>query len=100
MPMESKSRSEGNTGVVLTATETPDPSNITELAESRPPGASAIPASADDYRPLTTILDPNTGFIMGDMSQDIAGDDFFHNQYQGMGDWLFKDLDWSGDITW
>jgi hypothetical protein len=27
-------------------------------------------------------------------------DEFFHNQYQGMGDWLFKDMEWTGEITW
>lgn len=100
MPMETTSRNEERSGVGLPAAGTPDPSNISEQTESRAPDATTISASTDDYRPLTTILDPNTGFAMGDMSQDIASDDFFHNQYQGMGDWLFKDLDWSGDITW
>jgi hypothetical protein len=55
--------------------------------------------TSDEYRPLTTILEPNVGFTMGDMSQNISGD-FFHNQYQGMGDWLFKDLEWNGEIAW
>ncbi|KAJ5625714.1 hypothetical protein N7510_002023 [Penicillium lagena] len=100
MPMETTGRNEESTGVVLHAARTPDQCNNSEMTESRPPDATTIPAATDDYRPLTTILDPNTGFAMGDMSQDIASDDFFHNQYQGMGDWLFKDLDWSGDITW
>jgi hypothetical protein len=36
---------------------------------------------------------------MGGMPQSI-GNDFFHNQYQGMGDWLFKDLNWTGDSHW
>jgi hypothetical protein len=67
---------------------------IDHLAESRVP--RDIPS---EYRPLTTVLGPNTGFVMGDMPQDMTGD-FFHNQYQGMGDWLFKDLDWNGEITW
>ncbi|KAJ6072072.1 hypothetical protein N7499_010086 [Penicillium canescens] len=67
---------------------------IDHLAESRVPGD--IPS---EYRPLTTVLDPNTGFVMGDMPQHMTGD-FFHDQYQGMGDWLFKDLDWNGEITW
>jgi hypothetical protein len=67
---------------------------IDHLAESRVPGD--IPS---EYRPLTTVLDPNAGFVMGDMPQGMTGD-FFHDQYQGMGDWLFKDLDWNGEITW
>ena len=67
---------------------------IDHLTESRAPGG--IPS---EYRPLTTVLDPNAGFVMGDMPQDMTGD-FFHDQYQGMGDWLFKDLDWNGEITW
>ncbi|KAJ5360854.1 Transcription factor [Penicillium concentricum] len=62
-------------------------------AESRAPDA----ISSDEYRPLTTILDRNEGLAMGDMSQDITGD--FFNQYQGMGDWLFKDLEWNGEIA-
>lgn len=67
---------------------------IDPLAESRPP--DDMPA---EYRPLTTVLDSNTGFAMGDMPHDMTSS-FFHNQYQGMGDWLFKDLDWNGEITW
>ncbi|KAJ5692909.1 hypothetical protein N7462_002332 [Penicillium macrosclerotiorum] len=55
-------------------------------------------SSADEYRPLTTILDPHMGFNMGDMTQGFT-DDFFHNQYQGMGDWLFKDLDCNGEFS-
>ncbi|KAJ5135245.1 uncharacterized protein N7515_004523 [Penicillium bovifimosum] len=68
---------------------------IESWTESRAP--DAIPS--DEYRPLTTILEPNAGFAMGDMSQDVPGD-FFHNQYQGMGDWLFKDLEWNGEVAW
>ncbi|CAI7610220.1 unnamed protein product [Penicillium pancosmium] len=56
-------------------------------------------STTEEYRPLTTILDPHTGLVMGGMTQSI-GDDFFHNQYQGMGDWLFKDLNWAGDTPW
>ncbi|KAJ5103550.1 hypothetical protein N7532_004079 [Penicillium argentinense] len=67
------------------------------FTESQVP--NAVASSADEYRPLTTILDPHVGFSMGGMARDI-GDDLFHNQYQGMGDWLFKDLDWNGDATW
>ncbi|OQD89934.1 hypothetical protein PENANT_c002G00362 [Penicillium antarcticum] len=67
---------------------------IDHLAESR--AAGDIPS---EYRPLTTVLDPNTGFTMGGMPQDMNSD-FFHNQYPGMGDWLFKDLDWNGEMTW
>lgn len=55
--------------------------------------------STEEYRPLTTILDPHLGFAMDDMTQGMA-DEFFHNQYQGMGDWLFKDMEWTGEITW
>lgn len=67
-----------------------------DVPECRLPNANASP---DDYRPLTTILDPHMGFTMGDVTRNLAGD-FFHNQYQGMGDWLFKDLDWNGDVAW
>lgn len=63
--------------------------------ESRGPETT----SSDEYRPLTTILDRNEGFDMGDVSQDLTGN-FSHNQYQGMGDWLFKDLEWNGEFTW
>lgn len=69
---------------------------LSDFTESRPPDAIS---SAGDYRPLTTILDPHMGFAMGDTTQDMA-DDFFHNQYQGMGDWLFKDLNWNGEVSW
>lgn len=75
--------------------ETADVS-LDEFPESR--SADVVP-STEDYRPLTTILDPHMGFTMGDMTQDMP-DGFFHNQYQGMGDWLFKDLEWTGDIQW
>lgn len=70
------------------------PEVLGNWAESRAPDA----ISSDEYRPLTTILDRNEGLTMGDMSQDISGD--FFNQYQGMGDWLFKDLEWNGEISW
>ncbi|KAJ5511582.1 hypothetical protein N7453_003685 [Penicillium expansum] len=70
------------------------PEVLGDWAESRAPGA----ISSDEYRPLTTILDRNEDLSVGDMSQDIP-DDFF-NQYQGMGDWLFKDLEWNGEIAW
>lgn len=70
------------------------PEVLGNWAESRAPDA----ISSDEYRPLTTILDRNDGLIMGDMSQGIPGD--FFNQYQGMGDWLFKDLEWNGEIAW
>ncbi|KAJ6143919.1 hypothetical protein N7471_003372 [Penicillium samsonianum] len=70
------------------------PEVLGNWAESRAPDA----ISSDEYRPLTTILDRNEGLTMGDMSQDIP-DDFF-NQYQGMGYWLFKDLEWNGEIAW
>lgn len=56
-------------------------------------------STTEEYRPLTTVLDPHTGLVMGGMTQSI-GDDFYHNQYQGMGDWLFKDLNWAGDTPW
>lgn len=69
---------------------------LSDFTESRPPDAIS---SAGEYRPLTTILDPHMGFTMGDMTQEMA-DDFFHNQYQGMGDWLFKDLNWNGEVSW
>lgn len=62
------------------------------LAESRQPNAISL---GDEYRPLTTILDPHMGFTM-DMNRGMT-DDFFYNQYQGMGDWLFKDLDWNSE---
>ncbi|CAG7940161.1 unnamed protein product, partial [Penicillium nalgiovense] len=65
------------------------PEVLGNWTESRAPDA----ISSDEYRPLTTILDRNEGLTMGDMSQDISGD--FFNQYQGMGDWLFKDLEWN-----
>lgn len=70
------------------------PEVLGDWAESRAPDAK----SSDEYRPLTTILDRNEDLSVGDMSQDIP-DDFF-NQYQGMGDWLFKDLEWNGEIAW
>ncbi|KAJ5561509.1 hypothetical protein N7461_000270 [Penicillium sp. DV-2018c] len=63
--------------------------------ESRGPDA----VISDEYRPLTTILEPNAGLPMGNMPQDIPGDPS-HNQYQGMGYWLFKDLEWNGEIAW
>ncbi|KAJ5749259.1 uncharacterized protein N7511_010955 [Penicillium nucicola] len=63
---------------------------LSHLAECRTPG------DISEYRPLTTVLDPNAGFTMSGMPP-MTGD-FFH-QYQGMGDWLFKDLDWD-EITW
>lgn len=69
---------------------------LDEFPESRP--ADAVP-STEDYRPLTTILDPHMGLEMGDMTRCMP-DEFFHNQYKGMGDWLFKDLEWTGDIQW
>ncbi|KAJ5793925.1 Transcription factor [Penicillium paradoxum] len=68
---------------------------IENWTESRAPDA----ISSDDYRPLTTILDPNAGFTMGDIPHELSGNSF-HNQYQGMGDWLFKDLEWNGEISW
>ena len=70
------------------------PEVLGNWAESRTPDA----ISSDEYRPLTTILNRNEYITMGDMSQDIPGD--FFNQYQGMGDWLFKDLEWNGEIAW
>lgn len=66
------------------------------FTKSRPP--DIVPAT-EEYRPLNTILDPHMGFSMGNMSGGMP-DGFFHNQYQGMGDWLFEDLDWTGDIQW
>jgi hypothetical protein len=75
--------------------ETTDVS-LNGFPEFRPP--DTVP-STEEYRPLTTILDPHMGFTMGDMPQGVP-DEFFHNQYQGMGDWLFKDLEWTGDIQW
>lgn len=68
---------------------------LSAFTESRQLNAMPL---ADEYRPLTTILDPHVGFTMGDMNRGMT-DDFFHNQYQGMGDWLFKDLDWN-DEAW
>lgn len=76
-------------------TETADVS-LDEFSESRP--ADAVP-STEDYRPLTTILDHHMGFAMGDMTRGMP-DEFFHNQYEGMGDWLLKDMEWTGDIQW
>ena len=55
--------------------------------------------SEEEYRPLTTVLDPQMGFVMADMARN-DGSDFFHNQYQGMGDWLFRDLNWTGETPW
>lgn len=82
---------DGNTNRFMVAGT---PEVLGNWAESRAPHA----ISSDEYRPLTTILDRNEGLAMGDMSQDIPGD--FFNQYQGMGDWLFKDLEWNGEIAW
>lgn len=65
---------------------------LSAFTESPQPDAVS---SADEYRPLTTILDPHMGFTM-DMNRGMT-DDFFYNQYQGMGDWLFKDLDWNSE---
>jgi hypothetical protein len=70
------------------------PEVLGNWAESRAPDA----ISSDEYRPLTTILDRNEALTMGNLSQDVS-DDFF-NQYQGMGGWLFKDLEWNGEISW
>ena len=70
------------------------PEVLGNWAESRAPDA----ISSDEYRPLTTILESNEALSMGNMPQDISGD--FFNQYQGMGDWLFKDLEWNGEISW
>ena len=61
----------------------------------RPQGVDAL-SPAEEYRPLTSVLDPRVGFNMSDLSQGM-GEDFFHNQYRGMGDWLFNDLDWNVD---
>lgn len=69
---------------------------LEDAADGRFPNVNS---SADDYRPLTTILDPHMGFTMGDATRNLA-DDFFHNQYQGMGDWLFRDLDWDDEAAW
>ncbi|CAI7627314.1 unnamed protein product [Penicillium glandicola] len=69
------------------------PEELGNWAESRVPDA----ISSDEYRPLTTNLDRNEDLTMGYMSRDIPGD--FFNQYQGMGDWLFKDLEWNGEIA-
>lgn len=69
---------------------------LEEFPESRPQDAMS---STEEYRPLTTILDPHMGLAMGDMTRGMP-DEFFHNHYQGMGDWLFKDLEWTGDIQW
>lgn len=74
----------------------PADDSLNGFAETRAP---AIIPPADEYRPLTTVLDPHIGFATGDMTRSID-DNFFHNQYQGMGDWLFKDLDWTSEAPW
>lgn len=61
----------------------------------QPQAADAL-SPPEEYRPLTSVLDPRAGFNMADLSQGM-GEDFFHNQYRGMGDWLFNDLDWNVD---
>ncbi|KAJ5950258.1 uncharacterized protein N7479_008671 [Penicillium vulpinum] len=81
---------DGSTNRVMVAGT---PEVLGNWPESRVPDG----LSSDEYRPLTTILDRNEGLAMGDISQDIPGD--FFNQYQGMGDWLFKDLEWNGEIA-
>ena len=65
------------------------------FTESGPAGALS---SMDEYRPLTTILDSSVGFGTGEIVRSVSDDDFFHDEYQCMGDWLFKDLDWNGEI--
>ncbi|KAJ5266912.1 hypothetical protein N7478_009720 [Penicillium angulare] len=88
------SSSTGPTELVL-ASGSPD-ITFDAFAESRPADTSS---PHDEYRPLTTILDPSIGNATGSTRRALT-DDFFHNQYEGMGDWLFKDLDWSADIPW
>lgn len=92
-PSRHPPRTDSSTSV-LPAIGTPNVLN--SFPETRPPNTML---SADEYRPLTTILDPHMGFTMGDATPGMA-DDFFHNQYQGMGDWLFKELDWTGEAAW
>ncbi|KAJ5240066.1 hypothetical protein N7468_004685 [Penicillium chermesinum] len=74
--------------------------SLNNIPDSQPANAaSSAVSSADEYRPLTTILDPHIGFSMGNTS-GVMDSDFFHNQYQGMGDWLLRDLDWNTDVPW
>lgn len=74
--------------------------SLQTFTEYRPADTVASASSGtDQHRPLTTILDPHMGFTMADTGRSID-DQFFHNQYQGMGDWLLKDIDWNGDISW
>ncbi|KAJ5092907.1 hypothetical protein N7456_008768 [Penicillium angulare] len=89
--------SSGATGLaeLVSASENAD-ITFDALAESQP--ADTL-SPHNEYRPLTTILDPSVGNATGNPRRATT-DDFFHNQYEGMGDWLFKDLDWSADIPW
>lgn len=75
--------------------------NSADTSPNSFPGTSilATRSSEEEYRPLTTVLDPDIGFSIGGMTHSM-GDEFFHNEYQGMGDWLLKDLDQTEDNQW
>jgi hypothetical protein len=55
------------------------------LAELRTPIAS--PAAVDDHQQLSTFLEHQP-------------DDLMHSQYDGVGNWLLKDWDWSIEVPW
>lgn len=75
--------------------------SLGSLAEPHTDTISSSMASVNEYRPLTTMLDPQAGYTMEDTTRSIENDSFY-NQYQGMGDWLLRDLDssWTGDMPW
>ncbi|KAI1930182.1 hypothetical protein LOZ65_001559 [Ophidiomyces ophidiicola] len=67
------------------------------LAELKTPMDAA--AALDEYLPLATVVDHNTHLALGGDAAEIT-DEMMYNQYDGIGNWLLRDWDWSTDFAW
>lgn len=68
---------------------------------SRLPRMGSILDSPSAARQFATTALPASGSLeISALPRDVVDGDPFHMQYQGMGDWLLEDQDWSGELPW